>query len=226
MDLDSLRCFEAAATTLNFRAASARVHLSPAAFSDRIQRLEEHLKVDLFVRTTRQVQLSESGQRLLPAARQVLDAAERLRTAARTSTFKSPYELYIGTRYELGLSWLVPALAVLEPPTRADHPPLQRRYARPACPSRAGRPRCDRFEHASDIAEADLRSAAPGTLRTRGDVSSASPPARRGGAHLGRHLTGPPLVSVLSGRPLGRRAVALCADRVHGRHRQHSTSTA
>ena len=32
MDLVSLRCFEVAATTLNFRAASARVYLSPAAF--------------------------------------------------------------------------------------------------------------------------------------------------------------------------------------------------
>jgi hypothetical protein len=40
MDIDSLRCFEAAATTLNFRAAAGRVHLSPAAFSDRLQRLE------------------------------------------------------------------------------------------------------------------------------------------------------------------------------------------
>ena len=40
---DSLRCFEAAATTLRFRAAAARVHLSPGALSDRIRRLEEGL---------------------------------------------------------------------------------------------------------------------------------------------------------------------------------------
>ena len=83
MDLDSLRCFDAAATTLNFRAGAGRVHLSPAAFTDRIQRLEDDLEVELFVRTTRRVALSEFGQRLLPIAREVLAGAERLRAASR-----------------------------------------------------------------------------------------------------------------------------------------------
>jgi DNA-binding transcriptional LysR family regulator len=114
MDLESLRCFDAAATTLNFRAGAGRVHLSPAAFSDRIQRLEEDLGAALFVRTTRQVALSDVGRRLLPLAREVLAGAERLRTASRGPVDRSPYELYVGTRYELGLSWLCPALTPLE----------------------------------------------------------------------------------------------------------------
>jgi DNA-binding transcriptional LysR family regulator len=113
MDLDSLRCFDAAATTLNFRVAARRVHLSPGAFSDRVQRLEEQLGVGLFVRTTRSVELSESGKRLLPMARQLLDGVERLRATARGPAVASPYELFIGTRYELGLSWLCPSLEAL-----------------------------------------------------------------------------------------------------------------
>jgi DNA-binding transcriptional LysR family regulator len=113
MDFDSLRCFDAAATTLNFRAAAARVCLSPAAFSDRMQRLEDELGVALFKRTTRQVSLSDAGHRLLPVARQLLDGAERLRTMGREPDRALPYELYIGTRYELGLSWLCPALKEL-----------------------------------------------------------------------------------------------------------------
>jgi LysR family glycine cleavage system transcriptional activator len=86
MDLDSLRCFDAAATTLNFRAAATRVHLSPAAFSDRIQRLESDLGAALFVRTTRLVELSDAGQRLLSLAREVLASAERLQAAARATS--------------------------------------------------------------------------------------------------------------------------------------------
>src|SRR5262245_27146102 len=113
MDLDSLRCFDAAATTLDFRAAAGRVHLSPAAFSDRMQRLEELLGVELFVRTTRQVALSEAGRRLLPLAREVLLGAARLAAASCRGSEAAPYELYIGTRYELGLSWLCPALSTL-----------------------------------------------------------------------------------------------------------------
>jgi DNA-binding transcriptional LysR family regulator len=113
MDLESLRCFDAAATTLNFRVAARRVHLSPAAFSDRVQRLEEQLGTPLFERTTRLVALSESGRRLLPMARRLLDDAERLRVAARGPAVASPYELFVGTRYELGLSWLCPSLAAL-----------------------------------------------------------------------------------------------------------------
>jgi len=114
MDLDSLRCFDAAATTLNFRAAAGRVHLSPAAFSDRMQRLEEDLGAALFVRTTRQVALSDAGRRLLPLAREVLAGAERLAVAGRSRAVAAPYELFVGTRYELGLSWLCPSLTELQ----------------------------------------------------------------------------------------------------------------
>jgi DNA-binding transcriptional LysR family regulator len=114
VDLDSLRCFDAVATTLRFRAAAARVHLSPAAFSDRIRRLEESLGVAVLARTTRQVALTEAGQRLLPMVRQVLAGVEGLRAAAHEGARPLPFELVVGTRYELGLSWLCPALERLE----------------------------------------------------------------------------------------------------------------
>ncbi len=114
MDLDSLRCFDAASTTLNFRAAASRVHLSPAAFSDRLRRLEEHLGAVLFTRTTRKVELSSEGLRLLPMAREVLQCADQLRTAVRSPASPPSYELFLGTRYELGVSWLCPALSALE----------------------------------------------------------------------------------------------------------------
>jgi DNA-binding transcriptional LysR family regulator len=113
MDFDSLRCFDAAATTLNFRAAADRVHLSPAAFSDRMKRLEEQLGVALFARTTRRIELSEAGHRLLLLARRILTGVEELQATARSPASVPPYEFVIGTRYELGLSWLCPAIKTL-----------------------------------------------------------------------------------------------------------------
>lgn len=138
MDLDSLRCFEAAAATLSFRSAAQRVHLSPAAFSDRLRRLEAELGCTLFERTTRRVALSEQGARLLPLARDVLARAAQLAVAGRASQATLPFELYVGTRYELGVSWLCPALTPLSKrrPERTIHlyngdtPDLLRRLER------------------------------------------------------------------------------------------------
>src|ERR1700704_15027 len=101
MDMDSLRCFDSAATTLNFRAAAERVHLSPAAFSDRLRRLEEHFEAPLFRRTTRRVGRSGAGRVLLPLARELIAGADRMRDALHAPRQRGLYELSIGTRYEL-----------------------------------------------------------------------------------------------------------------------------
>ncbi|MED5374199.1 MAG: LysR family transcriptional regulator [Myxococcota bacterium] len=117
-DVDSLRCFLAAAELPTFRASAAKVALSPAAFSERIQRLEADLGSPLFTRTTRRIELTEAGRALLPAARQVLRSLESCVAAVDPSAQALPFELTLGTRYELGLSWLVPALPTLD----AAHP--------------------------------------------------------------------------------------------------------
>jgi LysR family glycine cleavage system transcriptional activator len=114
MDLESLRCFVAVADALHFRAAAERVALSPAALSDRVRRLEEEIGAPLFERTTRKVHLTDAGRRLLPHARGLLDDATRCTAVARGDLRPLPFALTIGTRYELGLSWLCPALAELE----------------------------------------------------------------------------------------------------------------
>jgi DNA-binding transcriptional LysR family regulator len=116
-DLDDLRCFLAAAERLNFRAASKVVGRSPAAFSDRIKRLEEALGASLFDRTSRQVSLTAAGHRLLPHARRTLDEAAACRHAVLAGG-DAPAVITLGTRFELGLSWLLPAVRDLE----AAHP--------------------------------------------------------------------------------------------------------
>jgi DNA-binding transcriptional LysR family regulator len=111
-DLSNLRCFEAAATHLNFRAAANAVSLSPAAFSERIRRLEETVGVELFTRTTRRVRLTPEGERLLPQARVTLGQAQQCVDMLR-SQGPAPFELTIGTRFELGLSWMLPGISEL-----------------------------------------------------------------------------------------------------------------
>lgn len=109
-DLDDLRCFEAACVRLNFRAAANAVSLSPAAFSERIKRLEECVGARLFDRTTRRVRMTPAGERLLPQARKTLAEAQACMVL---SGGPAPFELTVGTRFELGLSWIAPSLGDL-----------------------------------------------------------------------------------------------------------------
>jgi DNA-binding transcriptional LysR family regulator len=108
--LDSLRCFAEAARLLNFRAAARSVSLTPAALGQRIKQLEDQLGVRLFHRTTRSVTLTEGGLSLLAYAQRALDAAEACVRAGRGEVDPPPLDLTIGTRHELGMSWLVPML--------------------------------------------------------------------------------------------------------------------
>lgn len=112
-DLESLRCFVQAVTFSSFRTAASKVSLSPAAFGARIRRLEEQLGAQLFVRTTRRVALTPEGAKLLPKARRCLDEAQRCSRAFESSE-PVPFDLRIGTRFEVGMSWIIPALGPLE----------------------------------------------------------------------------------------------------------------
>ena len=107
---DSLRCFVSAARELNFRRAAVEVGLTPAALGQRIRQLEELIGVALFVRTTRRVSLTEEGAALLGQAQKTLEAASECFAAARGEVGPSKMDLTIGTRHELGLSWVIPAL--------------------------------------------------------------------------------------------------------------------
>jgi LysR family transcriptional regulator, glycine cleavage system transcriptional activator len=106
---------------LNFRRAARAVALSPAALSDRIRRLEEQVGEPLFQRTTRRVSLTVAGERMLPRVRDLLEQARRCLQSSDGDS--PPFELTVGTRFELGLSWLTPALAGLrkERPERTVH---------------------------------------------------------------------------------------------------------
>lgn len=108
--LDSLRCFVAAARLLRFRAAAKSLALTPAAFGQRVKQLEEALGAPLFERTTRKVTLTGAGLRLLPAAERAISAAADCARAVRGGAGLPEAEITLGTRHELGISWIVPQL--------------------------------------------------------------------------------------------------------------------
>jgi DNA-binding transcriptional LysR family regulator len=111
--VDSLRCFVAAAKHLNFRKASREVALTPTAFSQRIKNLERQLGSSLFKRTTRSVRLTRAGLALLPHARGALtDLLQCMEAVHEEGAL--PVSFTIGTRFELGISWVVPTILDLE----------------------------------------------------------------------------------------------------------------
>jgi DNA-binding transcriptional LysR family regulator len=81
MELRQLSHFLAVAEERHFTRAAARVHLTQSSLSSSVRALERELDSDLFVRSTRQVELTEAGRALLPAARRTVVAAEDARDA-------------------------------------------------------------------------------------------------------------------------------------------------
>ncbi|WP_423833293.1 LysR family transcriptional regulator [Streptomyces manipurensis] len=92
-----LRGFVAAAEELHFTRAAARLYVAQQALSRDIRRLEHTLDTTLFLRTTRQVELTLDGQRLLPLARRVLRAHEELAAAFTTGAGSRPLLVDVNT---------------------------------------------------------------------------------------------------------------------------------
>lgn len=74
-----LQAFIAVAQTLSFVRASERLHMSQAALSLAVRKLEQELGGPLLSRTTRQVRLTQEGGALLPLAMQLIADWENVR---------------------------------------------------------------------------------------------------------------------------------------------------
>lgn len=83
MELRTLRAFVVLAEEEHFHRAAERLHIAQPALSQTIKRLEKELHVQLFLRTTRSVRLTDPGRVLLAEARQILSAADRAHSAVR-----------------------------------------------------------------------------------------------------------------------------------------------
>ena len=77
VELRQLRYFVAVAEELHFGHAADRLHMSQSPLSRAIRDLERELGVMLFVRTTRHVELTPAGNRVLASCDRVVDEIER-----------------------------------------------------------------------------------------------------------------------------------------------------
>ena len=75
-ELRHLRYFVTVAEELSFSRAADRLHMAASPLSQAIRRLEAELGTELFVRTTRHVELTDAGRRLLADGAAALDAVE------------------------------------------------------------------------------------------------------------------------------------------------------
>lgn len=110
LELRHLRTLVALRDSGSLVEAAERVHLTQSALSHQLKELESRLGDSLFVRKTRPLQFTASGQRLLALAEQVLPQirlAERdiLRLAARRSA-----RLHIAIECHSCFQWLMPTL--------------------------------------------------------------------------------------------------------------------
>jgi DNA-binding transcriptional LysR family regulator len=83
IDLRHVDAFLALARTLHFGRAARALSVSQPALSRTINTLEETIGVPLFVRTTRQVDLTEAGRAFVQSAPSILEALEKSVADAR-----------------------------------------------------------------------------------------------------------------------------------------------
>jgi DNA-binding transcriptional LysR family regulator len=82
-ELRHLRYFVVVAEELNFSRAATRLHMAQPPLSVAIRQLEGELGADLFVRTSREVRLTEAGEAFLDGARRTLAEADRAVASAK-----------------------------------------------------------------------------------------------------------------------------------------------
>ncbi|HEY5994187.1 MAG TPA: transcriptional regulator GcvA [Gallionellaceae bacterium] len=105
--LNALRFFEAAARHRSFARASEELHVTPAAVSQQIKLLEDHLGVVLFKRG-KSLALSESAGVVLPLVSEAFDQLERAMLKIRAGNSTGP--LIISTPPAFAARWLIPRM--------------------------------------------------------------------------------------------------------------------
>jgi DNA-binding transcriptional LysR family regulator len=96
MELRHLRYVVTLAETLHFGRAAEQLHLSQPPLSHQIRQLEEELRIKLFHRTKRQVQLTEAGRMFVQEARVILAQASHAANLASRVNQGEVGQLMIG----------------------------------------------------------------------------------------------------------------------------------
>ncbi len=107
--LNSLRAFEAAARLQSITKACEELHVTHAAVSRHIQKVEQQLGRELFERHHRKIVLNDDGESLLRAVTAAFSQIQR--AIAYLSRKQNPERLTISVDPDFAALWLVPRLA-------------------------------------------------------------------------------------------------------------------
>ncbi|WBY02388.1 LysR substrate-binding domain-containing protein [Ramlibacter tataouinensis] len=107
--LTALKVFEVAGRLRSFSKAAAEMNITQGAVSRQIRALEDELRVRLFVRLTRQVQLSPAGEKYLAEVQAAFRTLEQATAKVREQRTRSI--LTISVLPSVGSFWLMPRLA-------------------------------------------------------------------------------------------------------------------
>ena len=121
IDWDKLRVFKVVAEIGSMTAAAARLKESPPTVSRKIDELEQFLSSKLFSRSTRGMELTETGKTVLRYARQMEEAANEVLSKATGKSGGMEGIIRIGTGDGVGPYWIAPRLAEFQ----KDHPHAQ-----------------------------------------------------------------------------------------------------
>lgn len=118
MELRHLRYFQAVAETLSFSHAAERLRIAQSAVSRQIAALEQELGVQLFVRNTMQVRLTDAGRHLHKEVGRLLAQLAIILTATQEIAHGRAGELNLGSDWRL----LFPQVPEAVMRYRASHP--------------------------------------------------------------------------------------------------------
>ena len=120
MNTSDLDLFVRIAENSSISATARQLDISPAAVSFALKRLEEQLGLQLFIRSTRKMSITEQGEQFLLHCRNALDSLEEGRAAALHLQGVIAGELNVSASSDLGRNILLPWIdEMLE-----DHPEL------------------------------------------------------------------------------------------------------
>ena len=107
LDPSLLRAFVAAVDMMSFSKAASLVHKSPATVSMQIAKLEERLDTVFFIRDTRNLRLTQSGEELLGYAQRMLRLQDEAIEAIRRPDLEGSVTIgapddYIGNFFTAG----------------------------------------------------------------------------------------------------------------------------
>lgn len=149
--LTGLIAFARTASLGSYTAAARSLGVSPSAVSKSVQRLEDQLKVRLFMRTTRSLTLTPEGRDLQERTVRLLQEVEQIEQAAASARAEPSGLLRITAPLPVGTHILAPAL-----------PRFREQYPKVSIDLRMGDRYTDLIEEGIDVA---IRVGAPGDSR-------------------------------------------------------------